>query len=204
MLGGQGGLENALVAYREALQERTRERVPLDWAATQNDLGRALVSTGVRGDDAAFTDAIAAYREALKERTRERVPTDWAATQYNLGTALWILSRGGDASDRRDAIVALGDAGVLDDAIVALHEALKERTRERFPLSWAETQDRLGNALEDKGDLTNDPEIWGEAASHYALALEVYEVRLPPVAYDVRPKLARVTEKISAAREASE
>jgi hypothetical protein len=28
---------------REVLQERTRERVPLDWAATQNNLGNALM-----------------------------------------------------------------------------------------------------------------------------------------------------------------
>jgi hypothetical protein len=30
------------VAYREVLQERTRERVPLDWATTQNNLAGAL------------------------------------------------------------------------------------------------------------------------------------------------------------------
>jgi hypothetical protein len=30
------------MAYREALQEITRERAPLDWALTQNDLGIAL------------------------------------------------------------------------------------------------------------------------------------------------------------------
>jgi hypothetical protein len=35
-------LEEAVTAYREALQERTREQVPLDWAMTQNNLGNAL------------------------------------------------------------------------------------------------------------------------------------------------------------------
>ena len=38
----------AIRAYREALKERTRERVPLDWAATQNNLGNALASLGDR------------------------------------------------------------------------------------------------------------------------------------------------------------
>ena len=36
---GTGRLEEAVTAYRAALEERTRERVPLDWAATQNNLG---------------------------------------------------------------------------------------------------------------------------------------------------------------------
>jgi len=31
-------LEEAVAAYRDALKERTRERGPLDWAATQDNL----------------------------------------------------------------------------------------------------------------------------------------------------------------------
>ena len=41
-------LEQAVTAYTEALKERTRERVPLDWAATQNNLGVALTTLGER------------------------------------------------------------------------------------------------------------------------------------------------------------
>src|SRR4029450_498409 len=83
---GTARLEEAVTAYRAALQERTRERVPLDWAMTQSNLGYVLSilgrrepGTGRRGE------AIAAFRAALKERTRERVPLDWAQTQNNLG-----------------------------------------------------------------------------------------------------------------------
>jgi hypothetical protein len=36
-----------------ALQERTRERVPLDWAMTQNNLGLALAKLGERTHDRA-------------------------------------------------------------------------------------------------------------------------------------------------------
>jgi hypothetical protein len=35
-------LENAVMAFRAALQEYTRERAPLQWAATQTNLGTAL------------------------------------------------------------------------------------------------------------------------------------------------------------------
>ena len=40
---GTKHLEEAVAAYREALKESTRERVPLDWAGTQNNLGNALL-----------------------------------------------------------------------------------------------------------------------------------------------------------------
>ena len=47
---GTARLEEAVAAYRAALEERTRERVPLDWATTQNNLGNALVSARRAGE----------------------------------------------------------------------------------------------------------------------------------------------------------
>ena len=77
------------MAYQAALEERTRERVPLDWAATQNNLGTALQTLGERESGTArLEEAVVAYRAALEERTRERVPLDWAMTQMNLSLAL--------------------------------------------------------------------------------------------------------------------
>jgi len=46
--GDAAALEQAVAAFREALKEYTRERVPLDWAGTQNNLGSALQSLGKR------------------------------------------------------------------------------------------------------------------------------------------------------------
>ena len=47
--GGTERLEQAVAAFTEALKERTRERVPLGWATTQNNLGRALQILRERG-----------------------------------------------------------------------------------------------------------------------------------------------------------
>jgi tetratricopeptide (TPR) repeat protein len=71
---GTAKLEEAVIAYQEALKERTRERVPLAWARTQHNLGTALSSLG-GGESGTerLEEAVAAYREALKEATRERV-----------------------------------------------------------------------------------------------------------------------------------
>ena len=124
---GTARLEEAVAAYRAALKEWTRERVPLDWAMTQNNLGNALRRLGERESGTArLEEAVAAYRAALKERTRERVPLDWAMTQNNLGNALQSarrarerhgaaggggrrLSRGAEGMDARARAARLGD-----------------------------------------------------------------------------------------------
>src|ERR1700693_2982219 len=76
---GHARLERAGAAFRDALEEYTRERVPLDWAMTQNNLGATLQTLGAREiGTARLEEAVAAYRDALEERTRERVPLEWA------------------------------------------------------------------------------------------------------------------------------
>jgi tetratricopeptide (TPR) repeat protein len=64
---GTARLEAAVAAYQEALKERTRERVPLDWAMTQSNLGNALERLGEReaGTDR-LEAAVTAYQEALQ------------------------------------------------------------------------------------------------------------------------------------------
>ena len=79
---GTARLEEAVAAYRAALEERTRERVPLEWAMTQNNLGNALRALGERESGTArLEEAVAAYRAALEEYPRERVPLKWAKAQ---------------------------------------------------------------------------------------------------------------------------
>jgi tetratricopeptide (TPR) repeat protein len=99
---GTARLEEAVAAYCEALKERTRERVPLEWAATQNNLGTALSELGERERGTTrLKEAVAAFRNALKERTRERVPLDWAMSFGNQGVALMRL-----AERTKDAAIA--------------------------------------------------------------------------------------------------
>ena len=98
--GDNDALRTAIQVYGRALKVLPRERVPLDWAATQNSLGAALAVLGERESGTALLEqAVAACREALKEWTRERVPLDWATAQNSLGGALRVLgsqtTRGG-------------------------------------------------------------------------------------------------------------
>jgi len=54
---GTTRLEEAVAAFRAALEERTRERVPLEWAITQHNLGIALLILGIRTDSKKFLEA---------------------------------------------------------------------------------------------------------------------------------------------------
>jgi tetratricopeptide (TPR) repeat protein len=122
-------LEEAVAAYREALKERTRERVPLNWAMTQNNLGAALGTLGERESGTArLEEAVAAYREALKERTRERVPLQWAMTQNNLVNALETLGKRESGTARLEEAVAACElfVSVFREAGLLQHESYFE------------------------------------------------------------------------------
>jgi hypothetical protein len=83
---GTARLEEAVAAYRAVLEERTRARVPLQWATTQNNLGTALRTLGARESGAARPEeAVAAYRAALEEETRACVPHWHEIVQRTLG-----------------------------------------------------------------------------------------------------------------------
>lgn len=71
--GGTAPLEEAVVAFHEALRELTRDRVPRQWALVQSFLGTTLERLGEQTSDTVqLEEAIAAFREASKELTREQ------------------------------------------------------------------------------------------------------------------------------------
>ncbi len=82
-------LQQAVDAFNSALLEITRERVPLDWAGTQVNLGLALESLGERETGTEhLQQAVEADNSALLEITRQRVPLQWAYSSHGLAIAL--------------------------------------------------------------------------------------------------------------------
>jgi tetratricopeptide (TPR) repeat protein len=135
-------LEQAVGTYKAALEERTRDRVPLQWAMTQNNLGTALRSLGERESGTArLEQAVAAYKAALEERTRDRVPLDWAMTQNNLGIALQRLGERESGTARLEQAVAAWDA-CLTVAASAWPPAWVQEVRSRIEHSQAESTRR--------------------------------------------------------------
>ncbi len=89
---GTARLEEAVIAFCAALEERPRERMPHDWAVMKANLGNALRVIGEReGGTLRLEEAIAAYRAALEEQTHDRVPLAWANINYKLGLTLQMV-----------------------------------------------------------------------------------------------------------------
>jgi tetratricopeptide (TPR) repeat protein len=160
---GTDRLEAAVSAYRAALQEFTRDRVPMQWALTQMNLGNALARLGEReAGTGRLEAAVAAYRAALEEFPRDRVPLDWAGTQMNLGSALLTLGEREAGADR------------LEEAVAAYRAALEEFPRDRVPLKWAMVQMNLGSALARLGEREAGTGRLEESVAAYRAALEEY------------------------------
>jgi tetratricopeptide (TPR) repeat protein len=127
--GDNSALNSAIERNKRLIDLQPRERVPLAWAATQDNLGIALRALGERESGTArLEEAIAAYREALKERTRERVPLDWALSTGNQGVASMVLAeRGGNLSIAENALAEITVAfETFRDAHHALEAAYYE------------------------------------------------------------------------------
>jgi tetratricopeptide (TPR) repeat protein len=115
--GDNHALADAIDRYSALLGRRTRERVPLDWATTQNNLGNGLLRLGERESGTQrLQGAVEAYRAALQEYSRERVPLRWATTQSNLSVALQTLGARESGTQR------------LQEAVRACRAALQEWT----------------------------------------------------------------------------
>src|SRR5262249_39054112 len=73
----------------------TPNRVPVQWAMTQMNLGNVLLILGVREDGRArLEEAVAAYDAVLEH---DPLPIDRANTQFNMGLALVELERRDEA-----------------------------------------------------------------------------------------------------------
>ena len=71
---GTERLEEAVGAFRAALTEYTPERMPLDWAMTQNNLGGALATLGERQSDTQrLEEAVGVLSGRARRNPRESV-----------------------------------------------------------------------------------------------------------------------------------
>lgn len=132
--GNAEALEQAVGAFNRALEVQTPDEQPRTWAATQVMLwdtrfNLALLEAGTEQ----IEQAVTAYREALAIFKKEEVPRDWGWTKRSLGAALALLGGRGKQPDRlREAI------GEYEEGLEAL---------EPFPLEWACTQEKRGEAF---------------------------------------------------------
>lgn len=127
-------MERAIYLYQGFFDTWTEQDFPIDWAATQHNLGIAYseLPTGDREEN--IKRAIECYEDALRVRTEQDFPLDWAATQYNLGVAYSELP----ISEQREN---------LQKAIQCFRNALRIWTEEKYPYDYETTQQSLTIAI---------------------------------------------------------
>jgi tetratricopeptide (TPR) repeat protein len=93
--GDNDALRTSIDIWRRALTDYPRERAPVQWAATQNNLGAALEELGEREKGTEkLTEAVAAYSLALEEWTRPRFPLNWAMSRTISAVRSWPSASG--------------------------------------------------------------------------------------------------------------
>lgn len=156
-------LQKSIDAFRDALKECARERVPDEWARSQMHLAAAIRKLAERtGNLTRVEEAIAAYRAVLEVRTRHRVPEEWADTQLNLANALQTLGGIEGGTER------------LEEAVAAYRLSLEVWTRDRDPEAWGWVQVNLGNALRTLGVRKSGTEQLAEAVAALRTVPEVW------------------------------
>ena len=176
---GRGHFSEAVDEYRRALEERTKDAKPLEWAQTQKELGDAL--RGQAEEDAVGAEsarlrneAVGAYRRALEVWTREAQPREWAETQFSIGG----VQRGlGEQAGEEES------ARLLGQAVASYRRALEVWSADTQPQWWAKAEENLGYtllALLERSDSVDSARILVEAGETFRRALQVWTKEAQP------------------------
>ena len=164
---GTARLEEAVAAYRDALQEQIRARVPLEWANTQICLGNALRILGARESGTArLEEAVAAYREALQENTRARRSS--GPFPRTISAMRSVCSAGGRAGRHNSK-----------RPLPPIATPCRKLTRARVPLLWAGTQNNLGAALRVLGEREGGRRLEAAVSAYRDALKERTRARVP-------------------------
>ncbi|MCL4247182.1 MAG: CHAT domain-containing protein [Anaerolineae bacterium] len=159
-------IEQAIVAYQQALTVMTQSAMPVEWATTMMNLATAYYSR-LGGDKAEnIEQAIAAYQQALTVRTQSAMPVEWAQTLYNLATAYYSRV-GGDKAEN------------IEQAIAAYQQALTVITQSAMPVEWAQILNNLATAYYTR--------IGGDRAENIEQAIIAYQQALAVMTQSAMP-----------------
>lgn len=129
--------QQAILHFEQALRVRTRDKNPLRYAATLQNLGTAYRQVAIGDKTANVLRATDCFRRALQVYDLSSFPAQHAALHNNLGNA--YLSLGiADARMRRRC---------ANHALEHLDRALVVRTRAEYPVDFAVTQYNRGQAF---------------------------------------------------------
>ncbi|MDO8434209.1 MAG: tetratricopeptide repeat protein [Candidatus Binatus sp.] len=164
-------LAESIRYYREVVDQWPRTQVPMDWAAAQNNLGVALGALGtLEADPTHLREAVEIFQKLLEQIALQELPPDLlGSTRSNLGSALLKMGERESGTDK------------LRQAADSYRAALKDWTRERFPLDWGTVQNNLGYALQVIGNRESDAETLAAAIAAHRLSLKEWTRKRVPM-----------------------
>ncbi len=170
-------LAHAIDAYKEALRFRQPETAPLKYASTQNNLGTAYWHLAQHANAPENLKwAIAAYSQAAQYYNPDEQPDSYAMIQNNLGTAYWNLAQISPTEESPQGNGHFMAQEWLLLAVNAYNNALRFRTLQVAPGSYASTQNNLGTAY---WQLANQAGQKASACKEYLqLSIRAYEAAL--------------------------
>lgn len=156
-------LEEGIRFYQESLTIQERPPRSTDWAATQSNLGNALLELGTRKNSKSMIDsAMKAFQAALEARSGSR-SLEWAISQQNLGNALIAYHQIAPGSSR------------LDEAVKIYKEAIGAVEKDEAPMIWQAIQNNIGIASHELWRKERRKEWLLDAGAAFREALTVIE-----------------------------
>jgi len=159
-------VRKAVKHYGDALSIFKKDKYPVEYALTQNNLGFAYTDLPAATPEEwaeNIRKGVDCYNEALKVRRKDEYPVEYAMTQNNLGLAYTDLPVG-RAEEQTENI---------RKAVDCYNEALKVYRKDEYPVEYAATQNNLGLAYTDLPVAT--PE---ERAENIRKAVDCYKEAL--------------------------
>jgi tetratricopeptide (TPR) repeat protein len=147
-------------------------------------------------DPTAHFNALRAIQDEWYERGRDKglnfdLSVSIALARHCLALGQNADQRGAALNDHGIALQTLGgrEAGtdLLEQAVAAYTEALKERTRDRVPIDWAATMFNIGLthlALADKDNCPDPRAALRDALNAVDAALEVFDAKASPFYFE--------------------
>jgi len=161
--------KQSIASFTSALEVFSQEDSPLEWAATQSNLGTALQALGRQESDSKLmSKSVDAYTAALLVYSRKETPEEWSIVMFQLGAAFHTY--GSLLKGNRN----------LQKAVVSYKNALAELDADLYALELTATHNNRGAVLTHLGESEENADRIEEAIRAYETALTVsMEQQLP-------------------------
>ena len=183
--------KQAIDAMRAGATDDLRERDPQEWLKIRSVLVMSLNQLGHlewrqdsldqgnwraldRSAEEHLEEAVVTARASLEEASKDKPLTVWAYLQSELGDGLGAIGTRETANNKYEA------AEHLQEAIAADRAALRVMTMQNDPENWADTQNTLGDTLQELGMRESNPAYLEQAIAAYQQAAKVQTLDRDP------------------------